>query len=192
MDDSDVAQRKPLSERTRTSRRKLVAWSIVGAVIVALVIVGTVSKNGSGSTDNGKTDAASFIGKINQNAQAASVDGTALLSELEDVSTKGDISGLYQVASDAKALHDHLKDWRGTLLGQVNASDGDQMEFVDAENEIKNSAGTIQSWAGNPNPSKTADLTSQLATAVRDWNASVQTIWTKAGRVDPPTIGLGQ
>lgn len=195
------------------SRRK--GWLIGAAVVIVLAIIGAATNSGSkkkpaadsttahhatttsAHTTSGHATHTSappeqkFVNTIKQNATAASINATGLLVEVEAMGTGAvDASGLYQIASDAKTLHDHLFSWREELLGEADATDNDQLDFIDAENELKNAAGTVQTWTGNPNPSTTADLTSQVTQAIADWNASVTSLWTKAAAGKAPTIGL--
>lgn len=155
------------------------------AIVAALALAGCSSSGGGSSP--GK-DAANFIAPLRQDAVAASADTDALLHETFAAIDADDASSLYTIAADAKALHDHLADFRSAALGAPGSYKTDQGAFVDAENELKNAAGSVLTWAGDPNPKTNAEWQSQMVTAVRDWNAAVKKLWTAAGVTPAPTI----
>lgn len=166
-----------------------VAMKIRLLAVLALAATLTACSSSRGGNHSGN-DAANFIGPLKQNAAAAAQDTDALLTETAAVIAAGDVADLYTVAADAKALHDHLADFRSQAMGAPGSYKTEQMEFVDAENELKNAAGSVLTWTGDPNPETSAQWQTQMGTAVHDWNAAVTQLWSAAGAGAAPTISI--
>ncbi len=135
-----------------------------------------------------KSDAKKFVGAAKQDAVATAHAITELLTEVgllleDDPSASAD-----QLAVDAQSLHDHLGDFRSEILGAPGASGDDELDFINAENELKSAVGSILTWAGNPNPATLAKWNSQLTTALDEWNTAVNKLWPAAKVTPVPTI----
>ena len=138
------------------------------------------------------SDSRTFVKEIRQNATAASVDSVGVIAELYAASdmTNIDQGSLDQIASDAKALHDHLTDFRSQLLAADGNTGSDQLDYITAENDLKNAFGSVESWAGSPNAKTLADMTSQLTSSITEYNSAVTKVWADASAGKAPTITL--
>jgi hypothetical protein len=170
---------------------------IVGVVItVGLVFhVGSdgVSGGGNGSgggSTGGSSDAAKFAASATHDARVGARETTALLTEAITAQALDDAGSLYTVAADAKSLHDHLSDFKDTLYQVDGASDSAAIDFIEGVNDIKNSCGSVESWAGNPNAKSAVEWQTQMGRSIAVWNRAVRALWSKAGLAKPPVITI--
>jgi len=176
-------------EKASTSLRML-WWA--AAAVTALGLTGcsssVIGASGGGSDDAG------FVAKIRQDARATSGDTTGLLAGaiLAAEHPAKYFSALPSIHHDAQSLHDHLFDFRDQLLGTASPSHSDQMDLVNAENDLKNAAGSIATWAAAPTSDNATTWLGQMQIAVSEWNRDVRRIWRAAAAGTPPTIGFAR
>lgn len=144
-----------------------------------------------GSSGSAEEQARAYIAAKEHTINLGRVDYEHVVALVALAETDGESSMIVdEIAKVAQEAHDQIDNFREELFktgGDKHLSEA-TFRLSEGANELKNSMGALVAYSGNPNPATLAHFSTQVDTAIIQWDRAVDEVWETAHEHGAPRL----